>query len=100
MDLDNVGEFFTKRFRKEKIFNNADLLERTKTTNKSDLAKLLTRVFQNKRKNKRVGLDEKMYRVREINIMGYNSTLAFLKSHRASKAVPYLKHRRETQKMH
>ena len=93
MDLAFVGEFFTKRFRREKIFDKNDLLVRARSLNNGDLGKLLKKIFQNKRKKKRVGTGEAVYAVRETNIMGYNSTLAYLKAHKASKAVPYLKHR-------
>jgi len=90
MDLKYVGEFFSKRFGRNHIFNQQDLLKRAKRLDRDGLEVLLNKVFRNKRKNKCVPLGDKMYAVREINVRGFNSALGFLKTHRASRGIPYM----------
>jgi|TARA_B110001452_G_C15234669_1_gene427506 hypothetical protein len=96
-ELDNVGPYFSKRFKDIlNVTNKKQLVKKFLNMDNIEIRMNLELIFLNPKRLECIKSNKTEYEVRNINRYGYNSTLKFLKSKNIGKIIPSMRGRKKT----
>jgi hypothetical protein len=96
-ELDNVGPYFSKRFKDIlNVTNKKQLVKKFLNMDNIEIRMNLELIFLNPKRLECIKSNKTEYEVRNINRYGYNSTLKFLKLNNIGKIIPTMRGRKKT----
>jgi len=96
-ELDNVGPYFSKRFKDiSNVTNKKELLKKFLKMDNIEIRMYLELIFLNPKRLECINSNNTEYEVRNINRYGYNSTLKYLKTKNIGNDIPIMRGRKKT----